>query len=61
MAQRLQMGKQKDERCTDDGIVRNGLECKWLECGHLNCKDWMSMMVQDGADVEHEVIKCGCV
>ena len=44
-----------DERGTDDGIVWNGFECKWLQCGNPNCKVWMSMMV---GYVEHEVIKC---
>ena len=24
-----------------------------------NCKMWISMMVPDGVDVEHEVVKCG--
>ena len=34
-------------------------ECKWLECGTANCKMWMSMMVPDEVDMEHEVVKCG--
>ena len=33
-------------------------ECKWLECGNTNCKMWMSMMVADEVDMEHEVVKC---
>ena len=37
----------------------NGFECKWLECGTANCKMWMSMMVPDEVDMEHEVVKCG--
>ena len=34
-------------------------ECKWLECGTTNCKMWMSMMVPDEVDMEHEAVKCG--
>ena len=37
----------------------NGFECKWLKCGTTNCKMWMSMMVPDEVDMEHEVVKCG--
>ena len=37
----------------------NGFECKWLECGTTNCKMWMSLMVPDEVDMEHEVVKCG--
>ena len=59
MAQRSQRGKRKDERSTDDGMAWNGFECKWLECGTANCKMWMSMMVPDEVDMEHEVVKCG--
>ena len=55
MAQRSQRGKRKDERSTDDGMAWNGFECKWLECGTANCKMWMSMMVPDEVDMEHEV------
>ena len=58
MAQRSQRGKRKDERSTEDGVAWNGFECKWLECGTTNCKMWMSMMVPDEVDMEHEVIKC---
>ena len=59
MAQRSQRGKRKDERSTDDGMAWNGFECKWLESGTANCKMWMSMMVPDEVDMEHEVVKCG--
>ena len=27
--------------------------------GTTNCKMWMSMMVPDEVDIEHEVVKCG--
>ena len=54
MAQRSQRGKRKDERNTDDGVA-----WKWLECSTTNCKMWMSMMVPDEVDMEHEVVKCG--
>ena len=37
----------------------NGFECKWLECVNTNCKIWVSMMVPDEVDMEHEVVKCG--
>ena len=53
------MAKRKDERSTEDGVVWNGFECKWLECGTTNCKMWMSKMVPDEVDMEHEVVKCG--
>ena len=59
MAQRSQRGKRKDDTSTNDGVPRNGLECKWLECGTTNCKIWMLMMVPDEVDIEHEVAKCG--
>ena len=59
MAQRSQRGKRNDERSTDDGMAWNGFECTWLECGTANCKMWMSMMVPDEVDMEHEVVKCG--
>ena len=59
MAQRSQRDKRKDERSTDDGVAWNGFECKWLEYGTTNCKIWMSMMVPDEVDMEHEVAKCG--
>ena len=59
MAQLSQRGKRKDERSTEDGVAWNGFECKWLECGTTNCKMWMSMMVSDEVDMEHEVVKCG--
>ena len=59
MAQRSQRGKRKGERSTDDGMAWNGFECKWLECGTTNCKMWMSMMVPDEVDMEHEAFKCG--
>ena len=59
MAHRSQRGKQKDERSTEDGVTWNGFECKWLECGTTNGKMWMSMMVPDEVDMEHEVVKCG--
>ena len=35
------------------------MACKWLECGTTNCKMWMSMMVPDEVDMEHDVVKCG--
>ena len=56
MAQWSQRGKQKDERSTEDGVVWNGFECKWLECGTTNCK--MLMMVPDEVDMKHEVWWC---
>ena len=59
MAKRSQRGKRKDERSTEDGVAWNGIECKWLECGTTSCKMWMSMMVPDEVDMEHEVVKCG--
>ena len=59
MAERSQRGKRKDERNTADGVAWNGFECKWLECGTTNCKMWMSIMVPDEVDMEHEVVKCG--
>ena len=34
-------------------------ECKCLECGTTNCRMWMSMMVPDEVDMEHEAFKCG--
>ena len=46
-------------RLTEDGVAWNGFECKCLACGTTNCKMWMSMMVQDEMDMEHEVAKCG--
>ena len=42
-----------------DDVQWNGFECKWMECGSPNCKMSISMMVPDGVDVEHEVVKCG--
>ena len=42
-----------------DGIAWNGFQCKWLECGSTNCKMWMSMVVLNQVDMEHEVVKCG--
>ena len=30
---------------------------EWLECGTNNCKMWLSMMVPDEVDMEHEVVK----
>ena len=59
MAQRSQRGNRKDERSTEDGVAWSGFECKWLECGTTNGKMWMSMMVPDEVDMEHEVVKCG--
>ena len=41
------------------GVAWNDFECKWLERGTTNCKMWMSMMVPDEVDMEHEVVKCG--
>ena len=61
MAPRSQRGKRKDERSPDDGVAWNGFECKWLECGTTNYKMWMSMMVPDEVDMEHEVVKIWCV
>ena len=59
MAQRSWRCKLKDERSTEDGVVWNGFECKWLECGTTNCKMWMSMMAWDEVHIAHEVVKCG--
>ena len=58
MAQRSQRETRKDERSTEDGVKWIGFEYKWLECGTTNCKMWMSMMVPDEVDMEHEVVKC---
>ena len=60
MAQRSQIGKRKDERGTEDRMAWSGSECKWLEYGSTNCKMWITMMVSDGVDVEHEVVKVVC-
>ena len=59
MAQQSQRRKRKDERSTEDGVAWNSFGCKWLECGTTNCKMWMSMLVPDEVDMEHEVVKCG--
>ena len=59
MAQRSKRGKRQDEKSTEDGVVWNGFECKWLECSTTNCKMWMLMMVPDEVGMEHEVVKCG--
>ena len=59
MAQRSQRGKRKDERSTDDGMAWNCSECTWSECGTTNCNMWMSMMVPEEVDMEHEAFKCG--
>ena len=59
MAQRTLRCKRKDERNTEDGVAWNGFDCKWSECSTTNYKMWMSMVVPDEVDMEHEVVKCG--
>ena len=47
---------QGSQRISDDVMAWNGFECKWLECGTTNCKMWMSMIVPDEVDIEHESV-----
>ena len=39
MAQRMQRGKRKGERCTDDGIGGISFECIWMGCGSPKLQD----------------------